>query len=188
MDGREPTRTLGAAIEARRRELGWTLEEWANRVVDAGGEGFRQSDVSRLERGKVGLPRRDRLGRVAVALGLPLGELLARSGWAGAEAVVRQWHTAPRPSTPTFPPPALAPAAAPVNSSPAGRPAMGDPRLRELIAQAQATRAQSQEVLRRLEEAWGPVGRTSRGAGNAATVTGPSDGREPLATAGVGAR
>ena len=78
--GREPPRTLGAAIEARRREFGWPLEAWANRVVDAGGEGFRQSDVSRLERGKVGLPRRDWLGWVAVALGLPLGKLLARPG------------------------------------------------------------------------------------------------------------
>ena len=75
---------LGAVIRARRIELGLTQEELAARI---GGEGeyVRQSDVSRLERGRVGLPRRARLERIAAALGLPAGEVLARSGWAGAE-------------------------------------------------------------------------------------------------------
>ena len=86
-------RTLGAAIRDRRAELGWTQEDLAVRANGIAGEGepdyrewMRQSDVSRLERGKVGLPRRQRLERIAAALGLPLGELLARSGWSGAAA------------------------------------------------------------------------------------------------------
>ena len=89
--------TLGRTIRERRCALGWTQEELAERVANRGDEAFRQSDVSRLERGKVGLPRRDRLERVAGVLGLSVGELLARSGWAGAE-------TAPGPTLPLCPP------------------------------------------------------------------------------------
>lgn len=78
--------TLGAAIRARRQELGWSQEELAERVAEHGDQTFRQSDVSRLERGKVGLPRRERLEHLAATLDLPLGDLLARSGWTGAAA------------------------------------------------------------------------------------------------------
>ncbi len=76
--------SLGEAIRTRRRELGWSQEELAERISGEG-EVCRQSDVSRLERGKVGLPRRARLDRIAAALGLSVGELLAKSGWAGAD-------------------------------------------------------------------------------------------------------
>lgn len=79
-------RSLAETIRARRRELGWTQEELADRVAAAGEVRFRQSDVSRLERGRVALPRGDRLERIAAVLGLSVGELLARSGWAGAAA------------------------------------------------------------------------------------------------------
>lgn len=74
-------RTLGEAIRARRLELGLSQEEFAARV----GDGMGQSGVSQLERGKVGLPRRRRLESIATALDLPMGELLARSGWADAD-------------------------------------------------------------------------------------------------------
>jgi transcriptional regulator with XRE-family HTH domain len=76
--------TLGALIRQRRRELGWTQEELAERI-SSDDEYVRQSEISRIESGRIGLPRRERLERIADALGLPLGELLARSGWAGAE-------------------------------------------------------------------------------------------------------
>src|SRR5947207_9476612 len=76
--------TLGKIIRARRRELRLTQEELAERI-SADGEFVRQSDISRLERGAVMLPRRARLERIAAALDLSLGELLARSGWAGAD-------------------------------------------------------------------------------------------------------
>ena len=75
---------LGAVIRARRLELGWTQEELAARI-SADGEYLRQSEISRIESGKIALPRRERLERIATALDVPLGELLARSGWAGAE-------------------------------------------------------------------------------------------------------
>ena len=62
-------------------ELGLTQEALAERI----GEGVRQADVSRLENDRIMLPRRDRLERLAEALDVPLGVLLARSGWAGAD-------------------------------------------------------------------------------------------------------
>jgi transcriptional regulator with XRE-family HTH domain len=77
------TLTLGQAIRSRRTELALTQEELAERI----GEGVRQAEVSRLERDRIGLPRRARLERIATALELPLGELLAQSGWAGAHTV-----------------------------------------------------------------------------------------------------
>ena len=76
---------LGAVIKARRIELGWTQEELAEQI-SADGEYVRQSEISRIENGKIALPRRERLERLAQVLELPMGELLARSGWAGAES------------------------------------------------------------------------------------------------------
>jgi signal transduction histidine kinase len=55
-------------------------------MVAQGDATFRQSDVSRLERSKVGLPQRERLFHLAAVLDLSVGELLARAGWAGADA------------------------------------------------------------------------------------------------------
>lgn len=76
--------TLGVVIRRRRRELGWTQEQLAERI-STDGEYVRQSEISRIENGKIDLPRRERLIRLAEVLSLPLGELLARSGWAGAD-------------------------------------------------------------------------------------------------------
>ena len=73
--------TLGETIRARRDELGLTQEQLAERL----GYGVRQSEISRLEHNRIHLPRRERLEQIAEALGLPLGELLAASGWSGAE-------------------------------------------------------------------------------------------------------
>jgi transcriptional regulator with XRE-family HTH domain len=81
----ESRRSLGATIKACRRELGWTQEELAERVAAHGDWTFRQCDVSRLERRVVTLPHRERLIHISAVLGVPLGELLARSGWAGAD-------------------------------------------------------------------------------------------------------
>ena len=65
-----------------------------------GDDAFRQSDVSRLERGKVGLPHRDRLSLIAAVLGLSPGELLARSGWSGADRVFSTADPRSHPITP----------------------------------------------------------------------------------------
>lgn len=73
--------TLGSFIRRRRSELGWTQEELADKV----GGNVRQADISRLENDRVGLPRRERLEAIAHALDVPVGALLARSGWQGAE-------------------------------------------------------------------------------------------------------
>src|SRR5688572_24178143 len=91
--------TLGGAIRRRRAELGWTQEQLAARI-SAEGEYVRQSEVSRLERDRVGLPRRARLERIAAALGLSLGELLARSGWAEAGDALRAAGGAAGPAGP----------------------------------------------------------------------------------------
>jgi transcriptional regulator with XRE-family HTH domain len=81
-------RSLGDTIKARRKEFGWSQAEFAERVATHGDWTFGQSDVSRLERGNVSLPRRERLVHIAAVLGYPLGELLVRSGWVGADEVV----------------------------------------------------------------------------------------------------
>jgi transcriptional regulator with XRE-family HTH domain len=100
------TLTLGQAIRSRRTELALTQEELAERI----GEGVRQAEVSRLERDRIGLPRRARLERIATALELPLGELLARSGWAGADTVEWAPHShviAPMAKAQNSPDPAI---------------------------------------------------------------------------------
>jgi transcriptional regulator with XRE-family HTH domain len=78
--------------------LGLTQEELAERI----GCGVRQADISRLERGRVVLPRRDRLERIASALELTPGELLVRSGWAGADRHLDA--SGPWPARPSEPP------------------------------------------------------------------------------------
>lgn len=76
----DAARTLGQVIRSRRLALGLTQEELAERI----GDGVRQAEVSRLERGGVALPRRRRMERIAAALKVPLGELLAATDWSGA--------------------------------------------------------------------------------------------------------
>lgn len=71
------TTTLGAFIRERRKQLGLTQEQLAERIAD----GVRQSEVSRLEHDRVTLPRRDRLEQLAAALDVSIGELLLRTGW-----------------------------------------------------------------------------------------------------------
>jgi transcriptional regulator with XRE-family HTH domain len=62
-------------IRERRADLGLTQEELADRI----GGSATQAEVSRLERGMIMLPRRDRLN--ALALEVTHGSLLLRSGW-----------------------------------------------------------------------------------------------------------
>ena len=49
------------------------------------GSGLRQSEISRLERDGVALPRRERMEAIAVALDLSLGDLMVRTGWIDPE-------------------------------------------------------------------------------------------------------
>lgn len=71
------SRSLGEAIRLRRLELGMSQEELAERIAPD----MRQSDVSRLERGKILFPRRERLSQIASALGVSVGVLLIEAGW-----------------------------------------------------------------------------------------------------------
>ena len=92
--------TLGKLIRRRRLELGLSQEQLADLV----GEHMRQAEISRLENDHVSLPRRERLERLAEALDVPLGELLARSGWTGADEFLRP---AEPPSLTVLEPPTL---------------------------------------------------------------------------------
>lgn len=69
--------SLGSFIRERRQELGLTQEQLAERI----GVNVRQAEVSRLESGRIALPRRERMELLAAALEVSLGELLVRSGW-----------------------------------------------------------------------------------------------------------
>jgi len=77
-------------------ELGFTQEELAERI----GDGVRQAEVSRLERDRVSLPRRARLEEIARALKLPVGMLLARSGWVGADRELERIDNPPLAAEP----------------------------------------------------------------------------------------
>ncbi len=153
MTSPEAPGSLGAVIRQRRSELGWSQEELAARVSDEGDE-VRQSDISRLERGRVGLPRRARLLRLAAVLGLAPGDLLARSGWAGADRAMPGAAPPPaRREAEAKPRPVEHPAPAGLGTSwvlTAG--AETADRLRSAIDRAEATRAESERVLRRAGE------------------------------------
>jgi transcriptional regulator with XRE-family HTH domain len=144
--------TLGDAIKARRLELGWTQVELADRVAARGDSTFRQSDVSRLERGNVTLPHRARLERVAMVLGLPLGELLERSGWYGRV-------TSDPPSPGDLAPARNGEASVQTEVHDGGRydvrarteQTFASPQLAEALRQARATRARTEQVLERSE-------------------------------------
>jgi transcriptional regulator with XRE-family HTH domain len=69
--------SLGTFIRERRQDLGLTQEQLADRI----GGSIRQAEVSRLEGGRIALPRRSRLEAIAAALEVSLGELLLRTGW-----------------------------------------------------------------------------------------------------------
>jgi transcriptional regulator with XRE-family HTH domain len=105
-DKRRDTRTFGHVIRARRIELGLTQEELAERV----GESVRQSDISRMERDHVVLPRRDRLDALAAALEVSPGHLLMHSGWITGEesASMEPASTSIAPEPASLVPPAIA--------------------------------------------------------------------------------
>jgi transcriptional regulator with XRE-family HTH domain len=66
---------LGRIIQQRRRALGLSQEALAARASSDDDE-VRQSDISRIELGKVHLPRLPRLTRLAAALDCSAAELL----------------------------------------------------------------------------------------------------------------
>jgi transcriptional regulator with XRE-family HTH domain len=68
---------IGNYIRERRQDLGLSQEQLAERV----GGSYGQSDISRIERGHIELPRLATLVSLAAALEVPVGNLLIASGW-----------------------------------------------------------------------------------------------------------
>jgi transcriptional regulator with XRE-family HTH domain len=132
--------TLGQVIRDGRRAKGWTQESLARTIAG----GTTQSDISRLERDKITLPRRDRLERIARALDIPLGELLASSGWAAADQFFDQ-----RPPDGRQAPADGGAQPDSSRSEPAGQPT--PTRLQEALAHSRTLREHTDQLL---EQSW----------------------------------
>jgi transcriptional regulator with XRE-family HTH domain len=159
MDPADAVSTLAATIRQRRRELHLSQEALAAQMVARGDITFRQTDVSRLELGKVALPHRRRLAHLAAVLELSLGELLSRSGWGATLESIRPGHlpSAEETGLPATPPPgsAVIPAAPSAAQTVDRMPRILTPARSETarawlaIAQAQTTCTESRAILRR---------------------------------------
>jgi len=71
----EMTEELGRLVAERRDAIGMTQEQLAARI------GAKQSYVSQLEKGKIGLPGVKRLSQISFALHVSISELLRNSSW-----------------------------------------------------------------------------------------------------------
>jgi PAS domain S-box-containing protein len=78
-------KSLGEVIRERRQQLGLSQEQLAERI-SSDSDFVTQADISRLETGRVKLPRYERLIRLAEAVEMLPGDMLARSGWASVAA------------------------------------------------------------------------------------------------------
>src|SRR5215203_2519679 len=76
-DGGTMYTAIGNFVRERRQDLGLSQEQLAERV----GGTYSQSDISRIERGHITLPRLSNLERLAASLDVPVGELLIAAGW-----------------------------------------------------------------------------------------------------------
>lgn len=81
----ELSHNLAAAIRRRRIELGLNQTQLAERT----GPEIQQSDISRLERGLVSLPRPEFLKRLAAALDTTVLELFSSAEWLTDEDLAR---------------------------------------------------------------------------------------------------
>jgi transcriptional regulator with XRE-family HTH domain len=68
---------IGNFVRERRQDLNLSQEQLAERV----GGSYSQSDISRLERGHIELPRLGTMVSLAASLEVPVGDLLIASGW-----------------------------------------------------------------------------------------------------------
>jgi transcriptional regulator with XRE-family HTH domain len=157
--------TLGQVIRTRRLALGLTQEELAERI----GDGVRQAEVSRLECDRVTLPRRRRMERIAAALDLPLGQLLATAGWSGADGAFRPGPPAASQAGTSFGPASTDPDA---SSGQYATPAMTD--LRHALVRAQELHWRTLQLLdtsRDLAARW-DAGRPTRLRSQSARTSG----------------
>lgn len=77
VDLMELEQNLGNAIRQRRLDLGLSQIQVAERM----GSEFRQSDISRIEQGRVQFPRPQLLMELAGALNISIIDLMAEAGW-----------------------------------------------------------------------------------------------------------
>jgi transcriptional regulator with XRE-family HTH domain len=75
---------IGNYVRERRQDLGLSQEQLAERV----GGTYGQSDISRIERGHIELPRLATMVSLAASLEVPVGDLLIASGWFNEEHFV----------------------------------------------------------------------------------------------------
>jgi transcriptional regulator with XRE-family HTH domain len=68
---------FGDFIRERRLHLNLTQEQLAERM----GGAYTQSEISRLERGHIGLPRLSTIIRLAAAMEVSVGDVLIAGGW-----------------------------------------------------------------------------------------------------------
>jgi transcriptional regulator with XRE-family HTH domain len=142
----QQTRSLSKAIRDRRIELGLTQEALAERI----GDGVRQSDVSRLERDQIQLPRPKRMRAIAQALEMEPGELLVRSGWEGALSDLKDDSFGTDQFNPGISLPTIPRFEADVRPDVAVE---VHGRLRQALEDSAHVRAQTLEAMRRAEEA-----------------------------------
>lgn len=72
-----PMNALGNFVRERRQDLNLSQQQLAERV----GGNYGQSDVSRIERGQIELPRLATMVSLAAALEISIADLLIASGW-----------------------------------------------------------------------------------------------------------
>jgi transcriptional regulator with XRE-family HTH domain len=123
------------------------------------GEGVRQAEISRLERDHVTLPRRSRLEQIADALEIPLGVLLARSGWVGAHEeldLAAELAASERPETaPTRPkPPEVKPMEATMYEDLRANLVRDVPQLTDAISRARELTQHTETVIRDAQETY----------------------------------
>lgn len=82
-------RRFGKLIAERRKDLDMTQDELAQRV------GWSQERISTIERGRYGLPSLPSLARLAVAVDLPLGEVLEAAGFPSSPTVEMEAQSNP---------------------------------------------------------------------------------------------
>jgi transcriptional regulator with XRE-family HTH domain len=122
---------LATFIRERRQDLGLTQEQLGERV----GEGVRQSEISRLEKGTLSMPHSDHLIALARALDVPFGELMMRTDLIEAYQRDQLDSLSSQLSS----------------DDPAVHAAMGD--LSDMLAALQEGRASLSEADRRMEQA-----------------------------------
>jgi transcriptional regulator with XRE-family HTH domain len=90
--------TLGHFIRVQREARGWSQPEFADHVDD----GMIASDVSNLERGRVGLPEPSRMVKIARALGMHVCDLYVEAGFPefAVTPAVRGKRAEPAPGAP----------------------------------------------------------------------------------------